>query len=119
MLLFGASYAEVATLISQNEHSPGYLVELFRKLQLLSTDYLRQRALYAIQELVQQFDVGGSAGGAATAQRTLAAADVSGDYNLCLRLATRTCDFDYDLLLVIATCCYDLRLRFSTTAYFL
>ena len=30
-------------------------VELFRKLQLLNTDYLRQRALYSIEELIMRF----------------------------------------------------------------
>ena len=47
-------YAEVATLISQNENRPHYLIELFRELQLLNSDYLRQRALYAVQELVSR-----------------------------------------------------------------
>ena len=45
-------YAEVATLISQNENRPHFLIELFRELQMLVSDYLRQRALYAIQDLV-------------------------------------------------------------------
>ena len=45
-------YSEVATLISQTEHRPHYLIELFREMQLLNNDYLRQRALYAIQDLV-------------------------------------------------------------------
>jgi hypothetical protein len=31
------------------------LIELFRELQLLTTDYLRQRALYGIQDLVTRF----------------------------------------------------------------
>jgi len=48
-------YAEVATLISQNETSPHFLIELFRQLQLLSTDFLRQRALYAIQDIVARY----------------------------------------------------------------
>ena len=48
-------YAEVATLISQNECRPHYLIELFRELQMLSSDYLRQRALYAIQDLVTRY----------------------------------------------------------------
>lgn len=30
-------------------------MELFRELQLLSSDYLRQRALYNIQDLVTKF----------------------------------------------------------------
>ncbi|XP_023612919.1 pericentriolar material 1 protein isoform X20 [Myotis lucifugus] len=45
-------YSEVATLISQNESRPHFLIELFHELQLLSTDYLRQRALYALQDIV-------------------------------------------------------------------
>ncbi|NWT66170.1 PCM1 protein, partial [Prunella himalayana] len=45
-------YSEVATLISQNESRPHFLIELFHELQLLNTDYLRQRALYALQDVV-------------------------------------------------------------------
>ncbi|XP_068176755.1 pericentriolar material 1 protein isoform X2 [Antennarius striatus] len=45
-------YSEVATLISQNESRPHFLIELFHELQLLHTDYLRQRALYSLQEIV-------------------------------------------------------------------
>ncbi|KAK2155201.1 hypothetical protein LSH36_246g02074 [Paralvinella palmiformis] len=45
-------YAEVATLISQNETRPHFLIKLFRELQHLDSDYLRQRVLYAIQDLV-------------------------------------------------------------------
>ena len=48
-------YSEVATLISQNESRPHFLIELFRELQLLTSDYLRQRALYAVQDLVTQY----------------------------------------------------------------
>ena len=48
-------YAEVATLISQNEMRPHFLIELFRGLQMLSDDYLRQRALYVIQDLVTRY----------------------------------------------------------------
>lgn len=48
-------YSEVATLISQNESRPHFLIELFRELQMLNTDYLRQRALYALQDLVSKF----------------------------------------------------------------
>ncbi|XP_049722580.1 pericentriolar material 1 protein isoform X6 [Elephas maximus indicus] len=47
-------YSEVATLISQNESRPHFLIELFHELQLLNTDYLRQRALYALQDLVSR-----------------------------------------------------------------
>ena len=35
--------------------APPRQVELFRELQLLKTDYLRQRALYSVQELVTKF----------------------------------------------------------------
>ncbi|XP_046900898.1 pericentriolar material 1 protein isoform X8 [Hypomesus transpacificus] len=45
-------YSEVATLISQNEARPHFLIELFHELQLLNTDYLRQRALYSLQDIV-------------------------------------------------------------------
>uniref|UniRef100_A0A8C7G4R2 Pericentriolar material 1 n=1 Tax=Oncorhynchus kisutch TaxID=8019 RepID=A0A8C7G4R2_ONCKI len=45
-------YSEVATLISQNESRPHFLIELFHELQLLNTDYLRQRALYTLQDIV-------------------------------------------------------------------
>ncbi|XP_074848972.1 pericentriolar material 1 protein isoform X3 [Carettochelys insculpta] len=45
-------YSEVATLISQNESRPHFLIELFHELQQLNTDYLRQRALYALQDIV-------------------------------------------------------------------
>ena len=48
-------YSEVATLISQNENRPNFLIELFREMQLLNTDYLRQRALYAIQEVISRY----------------------------------------------------------------
>ncbi|XP_072481724.1 pericentriolar material 1 protein isoform X13 [Notamacropus eugenii] len=47
-------YSEVATLISQNESRPHFLIELFHELQLLNTDYLRQRALYALQDIVNK-----------------------------------------------------------------
>ena len=48
-------YSEVATLIANNESRPHFLVELFRELQMLTTDYLRQRALYNLQDLVTRF----------------------------------------------------------------
>ncbi|MGH0121312.1 UNVERIFIED_CONTAM: hypothetical protein FKN15_070373, partial [Acipenser sinensis] len=44
-------YSEVATLISQNESRPHFLIELFHELQMLKTDYLRQRALYVLQDI--------------------------------------------------------------------
>ncbi|KAM3940711.1 pericentriolar material 1 protein isoform 4-T4 [Leptodactylus fuscus] len=45
-------YSEVATLISQNECRPHFLIELFHELQLLNTDYLRQKALFSLQDIV-------------------------------------------------------------------
>ncbi|XP_071504196.1 pericentriolar material 1 protein-like [Diadema antillarum] len=48
-------YSEVASLISQNESRPHFLIELFRELQMLNSDYLRQRALYALQDLVSKY----------------------------------------------------------------
>uniref|UniRef100_A0A1I8HEE5 PCM1_C domain-containing protein n=1 Tax=Macrostomum lignano TaxID=282301 RepID=A0A1I8HEE5_9PLAT len=48
-------YSEVAAVISQNESRPHYLIELFRELQLLSTDRLRQRALQQLQRLVNGY----------------------------------------------------------------
>lgn len=47
-------YSEVATLISQNENRPHFLIELFRELQGLSSDYLRQRVLYSIRDIVNK-----------------------------------------------------------------
>lgn len=48
-------YSEVATLISQNEQRPTFLLELFRELQLLSNDYLRGRALEAIRDILNRY----------------------------------------------------------------
>jgi len=48
-------YTEVDTLISQNESCPHYLVELFRQLQMLSTDFFRQRGLFAIHYIVARY----------------------------------------------------------------
>ena len=48
-------YSEVATLIANNESRPHFLVELFRELQMLTTDYLRQRALFDLQGLVARY----------------------------------------------------------------
>ncbi|XP_062615320.1 pericentriolar material 1 protein-like isoform X1 [Saccostrea cucullata] len=47
-------YSEVASLISQNENRPHFLIELFRELQVLTTDYLRQRVLYSIRDIVSK-----------------------------------------------------------------
>ncbi|XP_069131168.1 pericentriolar material 1 protein-like [Argopecten irradians] len=59
-------YAEVATFISQNENRPHFLIELFRELQKLTSDYLRQRVLYSIKQMVTMFLTDQSAGSVAT-----------------------------------------------------
>jgi len=48
-------YSEVASLISQNEQRPHYLVELFRRLQRLTTDDQRQQVLAVFEELVADY----------------------------------------------------------------
>uniref|UniRef100_A0A915HW07 Pericentriolar material 1 protein C-terminal domain-containing protein n=1 Tax=Romanomermis culicivorax TaxID=13658 RepID=A0A915HW07_ROMCU len=48
-------YSEVATLISQNEQRPHYLLELFKELQLLSSDQLRERAFSAIHDILDRY----------------------------------------------------------------
>lgn len=48
-------YSEVATLISLNENHPQFLLEMFRELQLVSTDFLKTHALQAIRELLKKY----------------------------------------------------------------
>jgi len=48
-------YSEVASLISQNEMQPQYLLELFRRLQLLTTDDQRQRVMATIEQVVANY----------------------------------------------------------------
>jgi hypothetical protein len=48
-------YSEVAALISSNENRPHFLVQLFRDLQMISSDPLRQRTLQSIQEIISQY----------------------------------------------------------------
>uniref|UniRef100_T1J1Q6 Uncharacterized protein n=1 Tax=Strigamia maritima TaxID=126957 RepID=T1J1Q6_STRMM len=45
-------YSEVAILISQNETRPHFLIRMFRELQKLNSDYLRQNALVSLSELI-------------------------------------------------------------------
>ncbi|CAG5115100.1 unnamed protein product [Candidula unifasciata] len=45
-------YTEVASLISQNENRPYFLLELFRDMQRVDSDSMRQQALNSLQELV-------------------------------------------------------------------
>eukprot|EP00063_Salmo_salar_P093485 XP_014068320.1 PREDICTED: pericentriolar material 1 protein-like [Salmo salar] len=47
-----AIYSEVANVISQNETRPCFIIVLFYQLQMLNTDYLRQRALFALKDRV-------------------------------------------------------------------
>ncbi|KAL8569320.1 hypothetical protein ACOMHN_024268 [Nucella lapillus] len=46
-------YTEVATLISQNENRPRYLQYLFTLLQAMTSDLMRQRTLFALQQIIQ------------------------------------------------------------------
>lgn len=48
-------YSEVASLISQNETQPHYLIELFRRLRLLTTDDQRQQVMAKIEEVVADY----------------------------------------------------------------
>ncbi|XP_039255106.2 uncharacterized protein LOC120331975 [Styela clava] len=48
-------YSEAAILISQNEARPHFLIELFHSLQQLDTDYLRQHALYVLQDVMKGY----------------------------------------------------------------
>ena len=54
-------YREVASLISANQGRPHFLIQLFRDLQLISSDPLRKRALQSIQSLISQSIGGGDA----------------------------------------------------------
>ena len=48
-------YSEAATLISQNEARPHFLIELFHELQQLNSDYLRQHCLFVIRDVVSGY----------------------------------------------------------------
>lgn len=48
-------YSEVSALISANESRPHFLIQLFRDLQQISSDTLRQRTLESIQEVVTRY----------------------------------------------------------------
>uniref|UniRef100_A0A8C4QXV6 Pericentriolar material 1 protein C-terminal domain-containing protein n=1 Tax=Eptatretus burgeri TaxID=7764 RepID=A0A8C4QXV6_EPTBU len=50
--LRGTIYSEVATLISQNEAHPHFLLELFHKLQMLNSEELRQSILHSLKDTV-------------------------------------------------------------------
>lgn len=53
-------YSEVAALISANENRPHFLIQLFRDLQMISSDPLRQRTLQSIQEVVSLYRATGT-----------------------------------------------------------
>jgi len=48
-------YSEVAALISQNETRPHYLVELFRRLQQLTSDDQRRRIMLTFEQIVADY----------------------------------------------------------------
>lgn len=75
----------MATLIANNEARPHFLVELFRELQMLTTDYLRQRALYNLQDLVTRFLT--EEGVAKEAKAATATSNVVHSVTECVRLS--------------------------------
>lgn len=48
-------YSEVTALIGVNESHPDFLIQLFRELQLISSDPLRQRVLQSIRGVLSQY----------------------------------------------------------------
>ena len=48
-------YSEVATLVSENESRPNYVMELLRVAQLLNTDYLRQTGLNSLKRVINDY----------------------------------------------------------------
>lgn len=48
-------YHEVTNLISANESRPHFLIQLFRELQLISSDPLRQKTIQSIQDLYNRY----------------------------------------------------------------
>ena len=48
-------YSEVASLVSENESRPYYLMELLRAAQLLNTDYLRQTGLSSLKRVINNY----------------------------------------------------------------
>ncbi|XP_063530495.1 uncharacterized protein LOC134741589 [Cydia strobilella] len=48
-------YSEVTTLIGVNESHPDFLIQLFKELQLISSDPLRQRVLQSIRGVLSQY----------------------------------------------------------------
>ncbi|CAH0759234.1 unnamed protein product [Diatraea saccharalis] len=48
-------YSEVTALIGVNESHPDFLIQLFRELQLISSDPLRQKVLQSIRSVLSQY----------------------------------------------------------------
>ena len=48
-------YSEVASLVSENESRPYYLMELLRAAQLLNTNYLRQTGLKTLKRVINDY----------------------------------------------------------------
>ncbi|KAI8440277.1 hypothetical protein MSG28_001634 [Choristoneura fumiferana] len=48
-------YSEVTALIGVNESHPDFLIQLFKELQLISSDPLRQRVLQSIRNVLSQY----------------------------------------------------------------
>lgn len=48
-------YSEVTALIGINESHPDFLIQLFRELQLISSDALRQKVLHSIRHILLQY----------------------------------------------------------------
>ena len=63
-------YSEAATLISQNEARPHFLIELFHELQQLNSDYLRQHCLFVIRDVVNGYIIDTPKGVDGTARKT-------------------------------------------------
>lgn len=49
-------YSEVTALIGVNESHPDFLIQLFRELQLISSDSLRQKVLQSIRNVLSQYN---------------------------------------------------------------
>lgn len=50
-------YSEVTALIGVNESHPDFLIQLFRELQLISSDALRQKVLQSIRNILSQYSL--------------------------------------------------------------
>ena len=48
-------YSEAASLVSENESHPYYLLELLQAAQLLNTDYLRQTGLNSLKHVINNY----------------------------------------------------------------